>query len=80
MFFKSHCDIRLETAKECSCMSRSPSRNYREGLPEVVANTQNDGKLLNRSGSWMTLRAVTAMERNLPKFRTSTAMLLGMTA
>lgn len=63
MFLKNHCDIRLETAKKCSCMSRSPSRNYGKRLPEVVANTGKDGKLLNCCDGWMTLRAVTAKER-----------------
>lgn len=39
MGFKKHySDIRLEGAEKYSCISRPPSRNDGEGLPEAVAS------------------------------------------
>lgn len=42
------CAIRLETAERCSCIPKRVSRNDGEAFPQVVASSQNNGKLSNR--------------------------------
>lgn len=74
----------METAEKCRWISRAQSRN--EELPETkfqIYYGGNKGKLAKqrfKSGeSWMTTSADVSVEVNLPKCRTATVMLLGMT-
>lgn len=79
--------------RNAACVSRPPSRNAGDGYPEAVENitldiiensrkdVSNGGKKKNPLQKLWQLGdagAVVAMKINLPKFRTSTAVHLGM--
>lgn len=75
----------MERAEKYSCISRPPSRNDGEGLPEAVASitlliTENTHiEVSDEDDSLMRASTVAAVEINMPSFGTSFSMLLGLT-